>query len=60
MSAASGLYRTSTGYALPSTSITGTGASINLEKWSANLLESMVAEVMITFKSGRFFSRVAR
>src|SRR5665648_341581 len=65
-SATSGWYRTSTGYVRPVTSTTGAGTPSGASavggppKCRANRSESIVAEVMTTFRSGRCGSRRVR
>lgn len=55
----SGLYLISTGYVLPLTSIIG-AFLLFVVKCSANFCESMVADVIMIFRSGRFVFSVAR
>ncbi len=54
-----GRYRISTGYPRPDTSITGAGEPA-VAKCVAKRSVSMVAEVMISFRSGRVGSRRCR
>ena len=62
-----GRSRISTGYVRPDTSMTGAGSMRRPEagvpshvpKWRAKRSESIVAEVMMTFRSGRAGSRRA-